>query len=136
MLRSIVKGSVATALHSLKMEKVLGARLVRQNLPLIICYHRVVENFEESSRQSIPSLLVGTDTFSQHLDWIGHRYEFATLDEVVAEFRRLRSNGEPRPRQLAAITFDDGYADVLQNAVPILNRKGIPATMFVVTDLV
>jgi len=136
MLRSIVKGSVATALHSLGAEKVLGARVTRQNLPLIICYHRVVESFEESARQSIPSLLVGADTFGLHLDWIGRHYDYATLDEVLVEFKRVRANGKARRRPLAAITFDDGYADVLHNAVPIMNRKGIPSTMFVVTDLV
>ena len=34
------------------------------------------------------------------------------------------------------MTFDDGYQDVYENAVPILKRKGIPAAAFVVTDLV
>src|SRR5690606_11164090 len=124
MLRSIVKGGIATTLHSLGMEKLVGARLTQQNLPLIICYHRVVENCEESARQSIPSLLVGVETFSRHLDWIGSHYEFATLDEVLIELKRVRANGKPRRRPLAAITFDDGYADVLHNAVPVMNKKG------------
>lgn len=136
MLRSFVKGGLASAIHTLGVEKVVGARLAQQNLPLIICYHRVVADFEESARQSIPSLLVGVKTFSQHLDWIGRRYDFATLDEVVTEFKRIRADGKSRRRPLAAITFDDGYADVLHNAVPVMNRKGVPATMFVVTDLV
>ena len=136
MLRSMVKGGMATAIHSLRVEKVLGARLQPRNLPLIICYHRVVADFEESARQSIPSLLVGVDTFTRHLDWIGNHYDFATLDEVLVEFERVSANGKPRRRPLAAITFDDGYADVLHNAVPVMNSKGVPGTMFVVTDLV
>jgi peptidoglycan/xylan/chitin deacetylase (PgdA/CDA1 family) len=37
---------------------------------------------------------------------------------------------------VAAVTFDDGYRDVYQNAFPVLKRKGIPAAVFVVTDLV
>jgi peptidoglycan/xylan/chitin deacetylase (PgdA/CDA1 family) len=34
------------------------------------------------------------------------------------------------------VTFDDGYRDVYLNAFPILKRKGVPAAVFVVTDIV
>jgi peptidoglycan/xylan/chitin deacetylase (PgdA/CDA1 family) len=44
--------------------------------------------------------------------------------------------GRPFDRPVAAVTFDDGYQDVYEYAFPILKRKGIPAAMFVVTDLV
>ena len=35
-----------------------------------------------------------------------------------------------------AITFDDGYADVVRNAAPILREFGFPATLYAVSDLV
>jgi len=35
-----------------------------------------------------------------------------------------------------AITFDDGYRDFYDLALPVLKRKGVPAAVFVVTDLV
>ena len=41
-----------------------------------------------------------------------------------------------RARPAAAITFDDGYRDVYEQAFPLLTRKGIPATVFVVTEFV
>src|SRR5262249_28792739 len=39
-------------------------------------------------------------------------------------------------RPVAAVTFDDGYRDVYELAFPMLSRKGIPAAVFVITDLV
>ena len=40
------------------------------------------------------------------------------------------------PGGAAAVTFDDGYRNVLTCAVPVLNRLGIPASVYVVSDFV
>jgi peptidoglycan/xylan/chitin deacetylase (PgdA/CDA1 family) len=66
----------------------------------------------------------------RHLDWIGRRYRFVDLDELGS---CLETNHESNSR-IAAITFDDGYQDFYDHALPLLRRKGIPAAVFVVTD--
>ena len=43
--------------------------------------------------------------------------------------------GESLPSRAVAITFDDGYRDNLTLAVPVLERLGLPATFFLVPDL-
>src|SRR5690606_40216655 len=106
-----MKSSIAKILHASGMDRRYGAN--NSHYPLIIAYHRVVENFQESSRSSIPSMLVSTDTFRAHLEWIGTRYDYGTLDEVLLELERMHRGEKPRKRPLAAITFDDGYVDVL-----------------------
>jgi peptidoglycan/xylan/chitin deacetylase (PgdA/CDA1 family) len=80
----------------------------------------------------MPSMLISRAMFEHHLECLGRRFQFVSLDEIG---ERLLSR-RPFTRPVAAITFDDGYQDVYENAFPVLARKGIPAAMFVVTDLV
>src|SRR5258708_23891890 len=51
-------------------------------------------------------------------------FRFMTLKDAIAD----------RCGRIAVITFDDGYADNFTNALPILERLRIPATVFVVTN--
>jgi peptidoglycan/xylan/chitin deacetylase (PgdA/CDA1 family) len=34
-----------------------------------------------------------------------------------------------------AITFDDGYEDIVENALPELHKRGMPSTVFIITEL-
>ena len=62
--------------------------------------------------------------FERHLQIaVDDGWSFTTPAEVIAE---------PDKPQLA-LTFDDGMASVLANALPVLRHHGIPATAFVVT---
>jgi len=101
-------------------------------MPFIVGYHRVVENFDKSALHAIPSLLTSVGMLEQHLDWLARQYELVSLDDIGAYLEQDRTFRKPA----AAITFDDGYADNYRLAYPLLKRKGIPAAVFVVTDLV
>src|SRR5688572_13461447 len=78
------------------------------------------------------SMLTSTRMFERHLDCIGKHFRFVSLDDVGAHIL----SGEPFDEPVAAITFDDGYHDNYEHAFPVLMRKGIPAAVFLVTDLV
>jgi peptidoglycan/xylan/chitin deacetylase (PgdA/CDA1 family) len=54
-------------------------------------------------------------------------YAVVGLDAVLAHYLR----GEPLPPGATLITFDDGYRDNLENALPILERYGYEAVLFV-----
>jgi peptidoglycan/xylan/chitin deacetylase (PgdA/CDA1 family) len=101
-------------------------------MPFIVGYHRVVEDFERSRKSAIPSMLISAAMFEQHIDWLAKRFDIVSLDEIGSHLESGRHSRKPA----AAITFDDGYQDVYQFAIPLLRRKGIPAAVFVVTSLV
>jgi len=126
-----VKNALASTI-SLAHEHGLAEMLARgPERPLVLGYHRVVEDFAASATIEMPSMLTSRAMFERHLDCIGKHFRFVGVEDIGA---RLES-GEPFTERVAAITFDDGYRDVYDNAYPVLQRRGIPATMFVVTDL-
>ena len=100
--------------------------------PLILGYHRVVDDFAGTARDEMPSMLTSTAMFERHLDLVGNRFQFTTLDGLARTWRKAGRSPSAWPR----VTFDDGYRDNYEQAFPILKRKGIPAAVFVVTDLI
>jgi len=110
-----------------------GARKARdQRRPLILGYHRVVENFTVAAQTEMPSMLISRDMFERHIEWLSRSFRFVSLDEIGER----QSSGRPFTEPVASVTFDDGYSDVYENAFPFLRRQGIPAAVFVVSDLV
>jgi peptidoglycan/xylan/chitin deacetylase (PgdA/CDA1 family) len=85
----------------------------------ILFYHRVSD---ENDLLAVP-----VARFEEQMAF-AHEAGIRLLD-LEAAFAAW-SNGEDSSR-VCALTFDDGYADVLQNAVPVLERHGFSATMFV-----
>lgn len=69
--------------------------------------------------------------FERVMSWIASWFNVIALDEAVTHLAR-----GTLPRRAACITFDDGYADNLINALPILNRSGLPATFFIATGFI
>ena len=130
-LRRLTKAALASVLCRTRVNLHVRSPL-RAAAPLVLGYHRVVEHFDPKRHQTMPGMLVSRPMLERHLDTLARRYRFVSVDELG----EMLEEGRPADRPLAAVTFDDGYRDVYENAVPLLVRKGIPAAMFVVSDLV
>jgi peptidoglycan/xylan/chitin deacetylase (PgdA/CDA1 family) len=98
----------------------------------ILGYHRVVADIAQAERDSIFGLLTSTETFRRHLELVREQYEVLSLEEAVRVLRGERRAARP----VAAITFDDGYRDNYEQAFPVLQRLGLPATIFVPTSYI
>jgi peptidoglycan/xylan/chitin deacetylase (PgdA/CDA1 family) len=126
-----VKVLIAGALARARGRRLAAIMSRRPQRPLIIGYHRVVEDFATAAETENPAMLISRSMFERHVDWVGSHFRFVSLDDIDAQL----AEGRPFEEPVAAITFDDGYRDVYEQAYPVLRRKGIPAAVFVVTDL-
>jgi peptidoglycan/xylan/chitin deacetylase (PgdA/CDA1 family) len=132
MSRALLKSGLGVALAATAADRLIGAITGVRRLPLVVGYHRVVESLSAEHSAATPAMTVSVPTFVEQLEWIGRRYRFVSLDEIGA---RLAS-GVEWTEPVAAVTFDDGYRDVYEHALPVLTRKGIPAAVFVITDAI
>lgn len=135
MIWTALKDAAARGLHATGADRLIGRLGPAGRLPLVLCYHRVVED-PRRHPHSAPAMLVGVATLARQLEWIGRRFRFASLDEAVREIEEGAPSGRAGGRRTAVITFDDGYADVYHHALPLLRAMGIPAAFFVVSGRV
>jgi peptidoglycan/xylan/chitin deacetylase (PgdA/CDA1 family) len=73
----------------------------------------------------------GVRGLGRQLAFLRRRMTVVPLGDAL----RALSQGQPLPPRAVAVTFDDGYRDTLELAVPILERLGLPATFFLVPEL-
>jgi peptidoglycan/xylan/chitin deacetylase (PgdA/CDA1 family)/glycosyltransferase involved in cell wall biosynthesis len=91
----------------------------------ILMYHALGRRGESPSRWILPR-----SQFERQLSWLKRRrYQVIGLDEFV----RSRLEHRLPPPKSVVITFDDGYADNAELALPALERYGFPATLFLVS---
>lgn len=102
------------------------ARWLR-NDGVVLCYHNVVAQTVRPA--ATLGLHIPVATFERQIRWLTKHYSIVPLDAFVDRVARGASL-----RRVAAITFDDGYAGVFENAWPLLSNLGVPATVFLVAE--
>jgi peptidoglycan/xylan/chitin deacetylase (PgdA/CDA1 family) len=66
------------------------------------------------------------------MEHVARHYNPVPLERIVDWLE----GGSSAPPNAVAVSFDDGFRNVLTDAAPVLERLGIPATLFVATDFV
>lgn len=90
-------------------------------------YHRVINDVSEDPFRL--GMCVTAAQFESQLRYIKNNFDVVPLGEAI---RKIRSDGM-LPNHCASITFDDGYCDNLEIALPITEKLGMTATVFVTT---
>jgi peptidoglycan/xylan/chitin deacetylase (PgdA/CDA1 family) len=93
---------------------------------LVLAYHRIGEPAGQPFDDELIS--ASAQGFREQLLYLRSRFDVIGLDELIA---RLGSAGPPFRRPTAMITFDDGYRDNYEVALPILRDVRLPAVFFI-----
>lgn len=97
---------------------------------VILRYHAVCDDPGKVAGVIGTSITQATSVFRQQMEIVARRFHPLSIDDLL---RGLQ--GELQlPRKAVVVTFDDGFADNLEIAAPILNRLGIPATFYIISD--
>ena len=104
------------------------ASLVHGSVPILM-YHDVTP----TPSPAYARYTVTTRQFAAHLRWLAlARYTPVKLDALLDGWR----GRGPLPRRPVVITFDDGFRNCVEFAVPALRRHGFPAMFYLVAGLV
>lgn len=94
--------------------------LWHHELVAILCYHSVDAAWEEP-------IAVSPEAFERDCRWLNRSRRVVSTSELAAALMRGK-----RARREVAVTFDDGFADFYDQALPTLRRYNVRATLFVV----
>lgn len=94
----------------------------------VLMFHRIDEH-ERCGTETEPALISAQpSTFAREMEYLVSHYRPVGADVVLRAM-----DGHPLPDRAVLVTFDDGYRDFKQHAVPVLRRLGIPSVLFAVT---
>jgi peptidoglycan/xylan/chitin deacetylase (PgdA/CDA1 family) len=94
-------------------------------------YHHI-QTDEIASAGNYKYLSVKPDIFQSQMAYLqAHNYHPIAMGQLINFF----DSGTPLPSKPVFLTFDDGYADFVDNAAPILSSFNFPSTLFVPTGL-
>jgi peptidoglycan/xylan/chitin deacetylase (PgdA/CDA1 family) len=124
-------------MNSFAKKAVLGSGILRLaaslrgNSAAILMYHAVRRDPDETA------VLLGGITHSEavfrgQMELLAQHFRPITLDTLAQCLRTKQA----LPRRSVVVTFDDGYADNHEFAMPILNETGVPATFYVTVDCI
>jgi peptidoglycan/xylan/chitin deacetylase (PgdA/CDA1 family) len=93
---------------------------------IIVSYHHILPQGDSITGFLQPGMYVTTETFEKHIRYLSSRYRIIPLEQL----------DDLNTQNTCIITFDDGWGDNYLHALPVLERYGVPATIFISTAFI
>src|SRR5690606_28802026 len=126
--RRCVAALMGSATAALKRATVVHDRLRPAPAGVtILIYHRV-------GARTPMSVDLPTSLFDEQMSFLAERCRVLTLTGAAELLEVGEEPSDARPH--VVVTFDDGTADFVDEALPVLERHGVPATYYLATDFI
>jgi len=106
-----------------------AARVMPEQIA-ILKYHSVQDDPRRYLNSLGGGIVMSTSTFRNQMEIVARKFNPVTMDDVLLFF----SGKKHLPRKPVVITFDDGFADNIEIAVPIMHHFGIRAAFYITVD--
>ena len=116
----------AVALNMIGADSILGSR--HRGVGSVLVFHSVVPDRRPHLLDRLRTSAAFLEALTVH--YLSKGIDIISLDEALA---RLDTQA---PKPFVCFTFDDGYRDNLQVALPLFARYGLPFTVFITTCFV
>ncbi len=123
-LRQIKQAVLNT--NGLGLAPIIARSNWRQQRLMILCYHGIAAGDEDGA---YPEMFMRPELFARRMDIVARS---GCKVVGLGEGLRLLQKGQ-LPARSVAITFDDGWADFPLHALPVLQKCGFPATVYLTT---
>lgn len=116
-------------LKSAAKRAVLASRALRllQKQGIAVLMYHSVKDVPAEHANTLGGIVHSTSIFKQQMEMLVRRCTPVSMDDVL----RFTQGEKDLPSRCFAVTFDDGYADNLEIAAPILEQLGIPAAFYI-----
>lgn len=104
-------------------------RRARQLPSAVLFYHRVAD-------KHLTSWTISNHDFRRHIQYLKNNFQIVSLSELQAQSHQAQIVPQASHKMMVSITFDDGYADNFDDAIPLLLNEGIPFTYFVSSNYI
>lgn len=129
-IKKYVKATLAAIAYSSGLLWIVATRRLRDRA-VVLMYHRVLPRDQLEESFSAHSIAVTPETFRRQMRLLRR----VTSPLSVDDLRRALDGGGFPPRA-CVVTFDDGWYDNLEYALPILAEFRIPAVIFIAVDYI
>lgn len=109
----------------------IGSQVGKHHLT-VLAYHRIAEYAKPGIDTYLPNISATPTAFAQQMDYLQKYFNVISLTDLMAWY----DTGALLPPNPALITFDDGYRDNFECALPILKERNMPAVIFLATNFI
>jgi len=128
-MKALAKRSFLRAVHTTAIDSL--SRSIKRHRLLVLCYHSVIPCKTDFKKWQVRNA-VEVHEFRRQLEFLVKRYAPISEQDLYESL----VEDEPLPNNAVLVTFDDGYWNNREFAMPELERYEVPALFFLATNYV